>query len=257
MKRNNENVPGFDEIIFENRNREYGAYDLRKRYLSAICLSLLGGVAISTVLVLILSFTIDRDIIPDSPDGGIIFIQPDSTLPDPNKIKDNEPEIPKPKTFKPVYIEPEIVEKVDSSDIGTVAITSLDSIKNRPVDTIFVLTDNPDLIVPFEPEPGIFAEEMPTFPGGSDALLRFISESVKYPLEAVDNGIEGRVTLRFVVSTDGSVKRVEVLRSVHPVLDAEAIRVVSALPKWKPGKQNGKPVPVWFSVPVNFKLNRN
>lgn len=257
MKRKNEKVPGFDEIIFENRNKEYGAYDLRKRYLAATSISVLGVVAISITFVLILSFTMERETKAKNPDGIIIIIRTDPTLLDPNKIIPAEPEKPKPVSFRPVYTAPVVVEKVDSSDIVMPATGSLDSVKNRPVDAIIVSDEKTDAIIPVEPEPRNFVEEMPTFPGGSEALLRLISASIKYPQEAVDNGIQGRVTLRFVVSSDGSVKRVEILRGVHPVLDEEAIRVVSALPKWKPGKQNGKAVPVWFSVPVTFQLKYN
>ena len=87
--------------------------------------------------------------------------------------------------------------------------------------------------------------------------MKFIAENLKYPEEALRNNLEGRVMLRFVVSAEGSVKRIEVMRSVHPVLDEEAIRVINLLPDWKPGRQNGKPVPVWFSVPVYFQLKEN
>jgi protein TonB len=257
MKRKNEKVPGFDEIIFENRNKEYGAYDLRKRYLGTTCLSLLGGVAVSTAIVLILSFTMERRLTGKPIDGPIIIVQPDPTLTDPNKIKPSEPEIPKPAVYKPVYTEPEIVEKLDSNDVGMAVAGSLDSTANRPVDAIIVLDDNPDPVIPVEPAPAIRVEEMPAFPGGDEALLKYIAEKIIYPEEAAANGIQGRVTLRFVVASDGSVKQVEILRGVHPDLDKEAIRVISLLPKWKPGKQNGIAVPVFFSVPVNFKLKFN
>lgn len=85
-------------------------------------------------------------------------------------------------------------------------------------------------------------------------MLRYIMEHVKYPADAAANGIQGTVLLRFVVSSTGDVTRVEVTRSANPLLDEEALRVISALPRWKPGKQDGTPVPVWFSVPVIFVL---
>jgi protein TonB len=100
----------------------------------------------------------------------------------------------------------------------------------------------------------IKVEESPVFPGGEIALLKYIAENTKYPQEAAENNIQGKVIVKFAVSSDGSVKRIEILRGVHPTLDQEAMRVVSTLPLWKPGKQNGKPVSVWFMVPVSFEL---
>jgi len=257
MKRKNEKVPGFDEIIFENRNKEYGAYDLRKHYNSTECFSILGGVFLFTLLLIIITFTIeDPADASDGPRGVIIKLDP--VVPDINKLKPEDPPKPVISQAQTRLVEPVVVD--DTAEITTtIMITDdlIDSVRNRNVsDTVTVFND-PNPVIPAEPEPRNFVEEMPTFPGGSEALLRLISVSIKYPQEAVDNGIQGRVTLRFVVSSDGSVKRVEILRGVHPVLDKEAIRVVSALPKWKPGKQNGKAVPVWFSVPVNFKLKYN
>ena len=96
-------------------------------------------------------------------------------------------------------------------------------------------------------------EEMPEFPGGMKALMDYLSTNVKYPEAAKQAGISGRVTTAFVVGEDGVIRDVKVLRSVSPELDAEAIRVMSSMPKWKPGKQDGKPVPVRYTVPVNFR----
>lgn len=106
-----------------------------------------------------------------------------------------------------------------------------------------------------EPEPFVVVEEMPMFPGGDSALLKHIAESVKYPESAKANGIQGRVILRFCITETGTVNKVSVLRGVDPALDAEAIRVVSLLPLFKPGRQGGKAVPVWFMVPITFALN--
>lgn len=97
-------------------------------------------------------------------------------------------------------------------------------------------------------------EEMPEFPGGQGELLQYLSKSIRYPVIAQENGIQGRVTCSFVVEKDGSVTDVQVLRGVDPSLDKEAIRVISAMPKWKPGKQRGKPVRVKYNVPVTFRL---
>jgi protein TonB len=100
----------------------------------------------------------------------------------------------------------------------------------------------------------IIVEEMPTFPGGESALMKFIYDNIQYPQAAKDKGTSGKVTLRFAVMADGTVSQTTVLRGVDPDLDNEAMRVIKMLPAWKPGKQGGKPVNVWYSVPVIFQL---
>lgn len=97
-------------------------------------------------------------------------------------------------------------------------------------------------------------EEMPEFPGGNGELLKYLAKSIKYPVIAQENGIQGRVICAFVVNRDGSIVDAEVLRGVDPSLDKEALRVINAMPKWKPGKQRGKPVRVKYTVPVTFRL---
>ena len=97
-------------------------------------------------------------------------------------------------------------------------------------------------------------EVMPSFPGGTEALLKWLGANIQYPKEAQEKGIQGRVILRFIVTSDGSVKDVEVVKGLDPVCDQEAVRVVKLMPKWIPGKQNGKEVDVYYSLPVTFKL---
>lgn len=97
-------------------------------------------------------------------------------------------------------------------------------------------------------------ETMPEFPGGQGALLQYLAKSIKYPVIAQENGIQGRVTCSFVVNKDGSIVDAEVIRGVDPSLDKEAIRVINTMPKWSPGKQRGKPVRVKYTVPITFRL---
>ena len=97
-------------------------------------------------------------------------------------------------------------------------------------------------------------EVMPEFPGGQGALLQFLAKSIKYPVIAQQNGIQGRVTCSFVVGKDGVIRNIEVIRGVDPSLDLEATRVISMMPKWKPGMQKGKEVSVKYTVPVTFRL---
>jgi protein TonB len=186
----------------------------------------------------------------------IIVITLDSTLQDINKLRDEIPEAPKLEVKVNQYVEPEVKEKIDTGDIVLVAVTDVDPEINKPVEAEIIPQGDPKPIGTPEPEPEIFVSEPPVFPGGDGALMKFINENIRYPEEAINNNVSGRVVLRFVVSTDGSVKRIEVIKGVDPLLDGEAIRVISLLPKWKPGKNNGNPASVWFSVPVNFTLKR-
>ena len=111
-------------------------------------------------------------------------------------------------------------------------------------------------VKPKEEENKVFdvVEQMPSFPGGMSALMAYLQKSIKYPPVAEENGIQGRVICTFVVERDGSVTDVRVAKSVDPSLDKEAVRVVSAMPKWIPGKQNGQSVRVKYTLPVTFRL---
>lgn len=97
-------------------------------------------------------------------------------------------------------------------------------------------------------------EQMPEFPGGMEALFKYMAENMKYPEDAKKQQVEGRVLVQFIVETDGSVSNTEVLMHVFPSLDAEAVRVISGMPKWIPGKQNGKVVRVKYTIPVSFRF---
>lgn len=97
-------------------------------------------------------------------------------------------------------------------------------------------------------------EEMPEFPGGMAECMKFLAKNIKYPTIAQENGVQGRVIVQFVVNKDGTIVDPVVVRSVDPYLDKEALRVIKAMPKWKPGKQRGKAVRVKYTVPVTFRL---
>ena len=97
--------------------------------------------------------------------------------------------------------------------------------------------------------------QQPSFPGGREELFKYLTYNVKYPIDAAKNKIEGRVLVTFVVEHDGSISNVNVANSVYPSLDKESIRVVSGMPKWIPGKANGKTVRVKYTIPITFRLN--
>ena len=108
-----------------------------------------------------------------------------------------------------------------------------------------------------EEEDQIFqvVEEDATFPGGTAELMKYLQKNIKYPSICQEQGIQGRVIVQFVVEKDGSITDVQVIKAINPYLDKEAVRVVSTMPKWSPGKQRGKPVRVRFTLPVTFRLS--
>ena len=118
------------------------------------------------------------------------------------------------------------------------------------------IADLKQVVTQAEPELKGFdmVEQMPQFPGGQAEMMQFISKNMKYPTIAQENGTQGRVTCQFVVGADGKVRDVKVLRGVDPYLDKEAVRVIMSMPKWIPGKQNGKAVSVKYTIPVMFRL---
>jgi len=111
-----------------------------------------------------------------------------------------------------------------------------------------------EVIAEDENTPFVVVEEMPEFPGGDSLLLDYIARNTKYPEKAKANKIEGRVIIRFCVTKEGSVDRITVIKGVDPELDAESVRVTGTIPKFKPGRQGGKDVPVWYMIPITFAL---
>lgn len=133
-------------------------------------------------------------------------------------------------------------------------------IKDVEADQTTVVEAPPVIEAPPEPEPAepdffTIVEEMPSYPGGDAALMQFLQKNIKYPQIAKENGISGVVYVSFIVDRTGQVTEVKVVRGVDPFLDKEAVRVVSSLKGYTPGKQRGKPVPVQFTLPIRFQLN--
>lgn len=165
-------------------------------------------------------------------------------------IQINPPESPKPKVI------PDILIVVDDDKIVDTAIDVVIPGDDFELDFDFEKQSEKIEIPEEETEPIPVAKvpHKPIFPGGDAALLKFISENTKYPSLAKENNVSGKVFVYFVVGADGKVCDVSVAKSVNPDLDKEAIRVVSMLPTWTPGRKGEKPVPVSFIIPINFKL---
>ncbi|MDE6353930.1 MAG: energy transducer TonB [Prevotella sp.] len=138
------------------------------------------------------------------------------------------------------------------------AACSGNSSKNAPADTTdSIEVEEIDNIEVSGPDSlGIYdlVKEMPAFEGGDEALMKWLGDNINYPQEAQDKKIEGRVEVRFFVNEEGKIEDATVVRSVNKLLDEEAMRVVNAMPAWKPGTVDGQPVKVWFTLPVTFQL---
>lgn len=148
----------------------------------------------------------------------------------------------------------DIVEDDTQIDEELEIMDAEDQSENRKVETV---TDFGDYGTEDTGETEVFAvvEDMPSFPGGN--VTKWIGKNVKYPVIAAENGIQGKVFVQFVIEKDGSITDVKVVRGVDASLDKEAIRVIQSMPKWKPGKQRGKPVRVSYTLPINFQLSNN
>ena len=166
--------------------------------------------------------------------------------------------LPEKKTVPPppaAVTKAEIIEIIDDdADIIEDMPASPDDNSNDWVDLtqIDIIEVEPE---PVDDVPYTVVEDQPEFPGGAAALYEYLSKNIKYPAICRENNIQGRVVVVFIVNRDGSIVEPEVVKSVNPMLDKEALRVISNMPKWKPGLQFGKPVRVKFIVPVNFRLN--
>ena len=151
----------------------------------------------------------------------------------------------------------EVINIVDNSVETDMTLQSTDVDQNTQIEIKQVQEQTLTIKVEDDPdEEQIFkiVEKMPSFPGGDVELMKFISNNIRYPVVAQENGIEGRVVVSFVVGKDGNITDAQILRGVDPNLDKEALRVVNSMPKWNVGEQRGKPVRVRFSIFLNFEL---
>lgn len=151
---------------------------------------------------------------------------------------------------------PEVIEvlNVVEDDVETAEIViDTEDDKNKQV-VIQPPVTSPVIVEEADEVIFMVVESMPEFPGGDAALFKYLGDNIKYPVIAQESGIQGRVICQFVVNRDGSIVDIEVVRSVDKSLDAEAVRVISKMPKWTPGKQRGKTVRVKYTLPVNFRL---
>ena len=273
--------PKWVEMVFAGKNKEYGAYQLRKgtsgRNIKALLILVIAAALVGGFLawkVIEQKQAEEQQAYMEAMELAKLQQQAkkEEKKKEPVKPKiEPKKEIPvareTQKFTAPVIKKDELVKEenqvkqMDKLD-DKVAVGSEDKegVKDRTVEAvrseIAVAAPPP----PPAPKPEVatkvfdVVEEMPSFPGGNGALMSYLSSNVKYPVVAQENGVQGRVIVSFVVERDGSISDVKVARSVDPSLDREAQRVVKSMPRWTPGKQNGQTVRVKYTVPVVFRL---
>jgi protein TonB len=252
------NAPAFDDIVFEVRNKEYGAYKLRKKYNRTVLIALSIGIVIlaTAIITPFISAKAAENSKKRAERQVVIKME---NLDTPHDVVAPPPPPPPPPTDvvqQQKYVPPQVVDSIKPEDVKQLmtADQAQTEVTNKEVvENVAQVTEEVQEAEK-EPEPFVVVEEMPTFPGGDVALLKYIGEHTQYPEVAKENNIQGRVIIRFCVTAKGGVSQVSVLKGVDPELDKEAIRVVNTLPPFKPGKQGGKPVPVWYMVPITFTL---
>lgn len=264
----------FDEILFEHRNKAYGAYSLRHQYQNNIQKAIFGGILIFGLIIfsepLLKAFT------PEKKDNALMSEV--VTISDLPKKEEKTPPPPPEKTPPPPpkkvaimrFVVPKVTDKIEEIKEPIVPTDTLQGAKIgviNQVGTTHIFEPTPPSVLTPEPpdptptpvvaedKPFIFVEQQPEFPNGTTAMYRFLAENIKYPAVARESGVEGTVYVQFVVGKEGYIRDAKVVRGVGGGCSEEALRVVNMMPQWKVGKQNGMSVSVLMTLPIKFKLD--
>ncbi len=251
-------APSFDDIVFELRNKEYGAYKLRKKYSRNVLISMLVGILILSTIIITPYLNAKAAENRAKRAERQVEIKMEN-LDQPNETVAPPPPPPPPPADvvqQAKYVPPVVVDSVKPEENAQLMTADEAQIEVKDEEVVEIVEEVKEEVQEEDPEatPFVVVEEMPMFPGGDAELLKYIADHTQYPEIAKENNIQGRVIVRFCVTSKGGVSQVSILKGVDPELDAEAIRVVNSLPAFKPGKQGGKPVPVWYMVPITFTL---
>ena len=271
------------DLVFEGKNKDFGAYVIRtestKRHNKAVMWTIIGAFLIGLLiygLVQGVNYLEERRL-ANQQDIEEVLIDMNQ------EAEEQEPEQQRVEPEKPEVLPEEVLKSVKVTELQIVEdekVKKEDEIKTqdelKETETAFGQKDNEkgtedrnvtrtlkeEVVVekpvekPKEVKEEVFrsVEQMPQFPGGEDALRKYLASHVNYPPMAAENNVQGKVVVQFVVEKDGKVGEVKVVRSVDKDLDREAVRVCKSLPKFTPGRQNGQAVSVWYTLPVTFKL---
>ncbi|MDP1623254.1 MAG: TonB family protein [Bacteroidales bacterium] len=254
-----QHVESLEDIVFKHRNKEYGSYYLRKNYRKFLLTSLIIGVLLIGAVVaypLINAYVNKERLVKEK--GKEVGVTIESLKQEEAPPPPPPPPPPEVMAEKVKFTPPKVVEDTTIE----VSMASMDDL-NKKVNVeapsedmgVEIKDEGPKVIeTPQEREIFTVVEEQPGYPGGDEARIAFLQNNIKYPEEAKELGIQGKVFVTFVVEVDGSITDVRVLRGIGGGCDTEAMRVVKSMPKWVPGKQRGVPVRVQFNLPIKFTL---
>ncbi len=279
------------DLIFEGKNKEFGAYALRqasdRRHNLAVIYVIAGLALILICAWLYGMYKADKERAENERIAELIAsieqqqfdeLQAELEIPEEEENQmEQEEEIPEPEEEEAlaeeilntekfteflVQKDEDVKEEVKSADEVKDTSTALGSVNfDQGTDDLNIVREHKNEVIVEEKKPVVeetkvftSVEQMPQFPGGEAELLKWISTHIKYPAIAMENNVQGKVVVQFVVTRDGSIGEVKIARGKDPDLDKEAMRVVKTLPKFIPGKMNGQAVNVWYTLPINFKL---
>jgi len=253
-----------NDLVFEHRNKAYGAYALRKNYnkrLTLIMASMILAFVLGSLTMFIIRNLPKQDVdAPKGSDKTWTVQPPPKDLPPPPPTTPPPPPLEKMTAFIPPVIEDDPVtdpvptqDKLEDTKAGDKTQDGSDENFDPPQPT-----DDTPKQIDTKPEPiETFVEEEADFPGGFAEMAKFINDNIDYPQEAIDLGIKGRVTVRFVVEKDGRISNVSIATPLAgcKACDKAAVKVVEKMPSWKAGKNAGREVRTWVTLPVKFEVN--
>jgi protein TonB len=254
-----------DEITFENRNREYGAYFLRKKYNVSIIISMIIGsfILCGFVIIPFINTISGKHEVTQHREIHIIEVKMDKMEPPKDIYIPPAPPTPPPQSQVNIkYVAPTVVDSVPP--VQKAMPTVADVLASTPKDTSLVAVaggSGDNLLIGQKgddtDEPFMLVEVPPTFKGGGlEEFRNWVQKRTVYPAAAQDNGIQGKVYLSFIVERDGSVSNVKIVKGVDKLLDDEAIKAIMGSPKWTPGLQRGRPVRVRFTINLVFAFTK-
>lgn len=269
------------DIVFEGKNKEYGAYKMREtstsRHTKAVVSVLIAVAIILVLLILSISGVFAK---PEDDQVAVSTVQEVATFEAEEEIEEEEEEVFEiPQEPEEIVAPEEVANQQQVTDLLIVEDEKIEEDKQvkdqekvleneAAVGTVDISEGTNDLnkiivkeqvieqpkVEEEQPMNIAMVEQKPQFPGGEAEMYKWLGANIVYPPAAAEEGVSGRVVVEFVVGKDGSITNVRVVRPRHPALDKEAVRVVKAMPKWIPGRNNGQPVKVTYTLPVTFKL---
>lgn len=267
------------DIVFDGKNKEYGAYQLRatsvKRHTKALLSVLIVLALILTAIIMVMTGVFksaDEDVNAKNEQEEVVMAPEDvpeeeeqMDIPEqkPEEVQAEE-EVAATQAVTEVVIKDMVDKdrevkdaeevKQNTSGIGAIDHAGIEDKRREAV--INEVVDVKPVEKPKDEGPVSMAmvEQKPSFPGGDAAMYKWLNDNIIYPAAASEEGVQGKVTVQFIVEKDGSISHVQVVRGKHPALDAEAARVIRKMPRWTPGRNNGQPVRVTYHLPVQFKL---